>query len=250
MAQDAALFITCLSDQFYPRVGLAITRVLEHLGWRIHFPAEQTCCGQPLLNSGMQVQAKASARRMIQIFEPYEYIVTPSASCCATVRQYPQLLAGEAAWAGGAAKLAGRTYEFVEFLDRVLHADLSGLSLPRKTPLTYHYTCHQRAIGLGDAAQRLLQQIGNIDYRPLDRMEQCCGFGGMFAVKFPTVSGAIAEDKARAIAATGAGTVVCNEGGCALNISGSCHRLGIDVRVRHFAEVLAEAIGLDLERWQ
>jgi L-lactate dehydrogenase complex protein LldE len=250
MPHDVALFITCLTDQFYPRVGIAVTRILEHFGCKVHFPQDQTCCGQPFFNNGFHEEAAGLARRMVEIFEPYPYVVTPSGSCCAMVReQFPELLGNDPAWSGGMRKLVGRTYEFVEFLDKILKVNLSDLSLPRPETMTWHYTCHLRGLGIKEEPLRMLRQIGNVDYRPMEKTDQCCGFGGTFAVKYPAISGAIVEDKARCIAATEAETVVCNDGGCTMNIAGMCRRQGVDVRVRHFAEVMAEAMGIDCSGW-
>lgn len=250
MPHNVALFITCLTDQFYPHVGVAVTKILEHYGCRVYFPDEQTCCGQPFFNNGFHPEAKELARRMIQIFEPYDYIVTPSGSCCAMVReQFHELLKDDHAWETGLHKVASHTYEFVEFLDKVLKVDLSDLTLPTPTSTTYHYTCHLRGIGVKDEGLRLLKQIGNVNFTPLDRTDQCCGFGGTFAVKYPAISGAIVDDKVKCIAETKAAVTVCNDAGCSMNISGMCHREGVQTKVKHIAELMAEAMGLDLAKW-
>src|SRR4051794_21550205 len=146
-----ALFITCLTDQFYPHVGVAVTKILEHFGCTVCFPDAQTCCGQPFFNNGFHPEAKELAKRFIQVFEPYDYIVTPSGSCCAMVReQFHELLKDDHAWESGLHHVVGRTYEFVEFLDKVLKVDLTNLSLPAPTTATYHYPCHLRGIGVKD----------------------------------------------------------------------------------------------------
>ena len=251
MAQpNVALFITCLTDQFYPRVGVAVTKVLEHFGCRVEFPKAQTCCGQPFFNNGFHPEARELAKRFVEVFEPYEYVVTPSGSCCAMVReQFRELLKGDHAWEHGMEQVAHRTFEFVEFLDRVLKVDLSALSLPAKDSITYHYTCHLRGIGIKDQGVRLLQQMGNVDFRAMEKTDQCCGFGGTFAVKYPAISGAIVEDKVNCIAETKAQTVVCNDAGCTMNIAGMCHRRGVPVRVKHFAELMADALKIDASGW-
>src|ERR1700760_3913611 len=251
---NVALFITCLTDQFYPQVGIAVTKILEHFGCKVSFPREQTCCGQPFFNNGFHPEARELAKRFIRIFEQCDYVVTPSGSCCAMVReQFHELFKGDHAWEHGARHVMARTYEFVEFLDKVLKVDLAGmkLSLPGESrrDVTYHYTCHLRGIGVRDEGVKLLKQMGNVDFKPLEKTDQCCGFGGTFAVKYPAISGAIVEDKARCIAATGAGTTVCNDAGCTMNIAGMCHRGGVKTDVKHIAELIAEAMGLDLERW-
>jgi L-lactate dehydrogenase complex protein LldE len=250
--KNVALFITCLTDQFYPHVGIAVTKILEHFGCNVCFPHSQTCCGQPLFNNGFPEQAKELGKRMIEIFESpsYDYIVTPSGSCCAMLREhYPELFEHDHAWEHGMHSVVGKTYEFVEFLDKVLKVDFSELSLPTRERFTYHYTCHLRGIGVKDQAVRLLRQIGNVEFAPMEKTDQCCGFGGTFAVKYPAISGAIVDDKVKCIAETGASTTICNDAGCTMNISGMCHREGINTRVRHIAEVIAEAMGIDCTKW-
>ncbi len=250
MAHDVALFITCLTDQFYPHVGIAVTRILERFGCTVRFPESQTCCGQPFFNNGFHPEARELAKRFIEVFEPYDYIVTPSGSCCAMVReQFHQLLGGEHAWEHAMQKVCSHTYEFVEFLDKVLKVNLSELALPQEQSITYHYTCHLRGIGVKDEGVRLLRQIGNIDFRPMEKTDQCCGFGGTFAIKYPAISGAIVEDKVQCIADTKAQTLICNDAGCTMNIAGMCHRRGMSTRVKHIAELMAEAMGIDLGGW-
>lgn len=250
MPLQVSLFITCLTDQFYPQVGVAVTKILERLGCQVDFPQAQTCCGQPFFNNGYHESARKLVERFIEIFEPCEYIVTPSGSCCAMVReQFHQLFAREGVWSKRAEAVAHRTYEFVEFLDKVLHVDLRQLSLPEPQKITYHYTCHLRSIGVRDEGVRLLKQINGVDFVPLEKTDQCCGFGGTFAVKYPAISGAIVEDKINCIATTGAPTTICNDAGCTMNIAGMCHRHAVPTRVRHIAELIAEAMGIDSSKF-
>jgi len=250
MPHNVALFVTCLTDQFYPHVGVAVTKILERFGCTVHFPDAQTCCGQPFYNNGFHGEASGLAKRMVEIFESYDYIVTPSGSCCAMVREhFPHLLHGDPAWEPGMKRLTSKTYEFVEFLDKVLKVDFSQFKLPAPETVTYHYTCHLRGIGVRDEGVRLLKQMGNVDFVAMDKTDQCCGFGGTFAVKYPEISGAIVEDKVACIAATKAKTTICNDAGCTMNISGMCHRGDVPTKVRHIAELMAEAMGLDLAQW-
>jgi L-lactate dehydrogenase complex protein LldE len=245
-----ALFITCLSDQFYPHVGVAITKILERFGCEVEFPRAQTCCGQPFFNNGFQPQARELAKRMVEVFKPYSYVVTPSGSCCAMVReQYHELFQGDAQWEHSIRELSAKTFEFVEFLDKILRVDFHQFSLPSPREITYHFTCHLRGIGVKDEGARLLTQIANVQFKPLEKTDQCCGFGGTFAVKYPAISGAIVEDKVNCIAATGAQTVICNDAGCTMNIAGMCHRRGVAANVRHIAELMAEAMGIATDRW-
>jgi L-lactate dehydrogenase complex protein LldE len=123
------------------------------------------------------------------------------------------------------------------------------LRLPRQEAITYHYSCHLRGLGIKDEGVKLLQQMGNVDFKPMEKTDQCCGFGGTFAMKYPAISGAIVDDKVRCIAATKAGTTIVNDAGCSMNIAGMCHRQGVQTNVRHFAELMAESLGIDMEKW-
>ncbi|HZZ45147.1 MAG TPA: (Fe-S)-binding protein [Tepidisphaeraceae bacterium] len=250
MQINVALFVTCLTDQFYPQVGIAVTKILEHLGCRVEFPEAQTCCGQPFFNNGFKGEARELAKRHVRIFEGYDYVVTPSGSCCAMVReQFEHLFHGDAEWEQGMKKVVGNTYEFVEFLEKVLNVDLTQLTLPAPRTVTFHYTCHSRSIGMKDEGVKMLRQIGNVEFRALEKTDQCCGFGGTFAIKYPAISEAIVEDKVQCIAATKASTTVVNDAGCAMNIAGMCNRAGVQTRVTHLAELIAEAMGLDVDSW-
>jgi L-lactate dehydrogenase complex protein LldE len=242
---DVALFVTCLTDTFYPRAGRALVKILEYLGCRVHFPEAQTCCGQPMFNSGYPDEAAALARRMVDIFEPYETVVTPSGSCCAMIHDYyPSLLAEDPAYAQRVGPFVHKTHEFVDFLTNVAKVDLRELGCNWEGRVTYHYSCHLRGLGMTDESVRLLEQIEGVQYTKLRKLDQCCGFGGTFAVKWPEVSGAMVQDKVQCIAETEAETVICNDAGCTLNISGSAHRENVPVRFAHIAEVIAEGLGL------
>lgn len=247
---NVSLFITCLTDNFYPRVGQAVVAVLEHLGCAVSFPSAQTCCGQPMFNAGYHDDARDLAKRMIDVFEDAEVVITPSGSCAAMIREYyPVLLGDDPDWAPRSEAFCNKTFEFVEFLVRKQNVDLKALGCkwslnggPTRT--TYHYSCHLRGIGMTEESPVLLQQIEGIDYIPLPKKEQCCGFGGTFAVKYPDISGAIVHDKVACIEQTHADVVVSNDGGCTMNIHGAAHRRGNPVKFMHIAEIIAE--GLDL----
>lgn len=240
-----SLFITCLTDTYYPRVGRAVVAILEHLGHEVVFPAGQTCCGQPMFNTGYHEQAADLARRMIDVFEDADVVVTPSGSCAAMIHEYyPQLLHNDPAYAERARAFIHKTHEFVEFLTHVEKIDLRALRCKWPGHVTYHYSCHLRALGMTDETVRLIQQINGIQFTPLKKTEQCCGFGGTFAVKYPEISGAMVRDKTACIAETQAPTVICNDGGCAMNIAGALHREGSEVKLKHLAELIAEGLGL------
>jgi L-lactate dehydrogenase complex protein LldE len=248
MTHNIALFITCLTDQYYPRVGVAVTKILEHLGCQVSFPEAQTCCGQPFFNNGFHKEASDLGKRFIEIFEPYDYIVTPSGSCCAMVReQYHELFHHDPAWAERMEKVRSRTFDFVEFLTKVLRVNLKDMQLPKDDTFTYHYTCHQRGLGLKNESVDLLKSIGGVKFVPMEKVDQCCGFGGTFAIKYPSISEAIVDDKVRCIEKTAATTTICNDAGCTMNIAGMCHRKGVKTNVKHLAEVMAEAMGINID---
>jgi L-lactate dehydrogenase complex protein LldE len=240
-----ALFITCLGETFYPRAGIAAVRVLEHLGHCVEFPEAQTCCGQPMLNNGYHREAAALARRMIGIFEGYDAVVTPSGSCAAMVReQFHRLLTGDEAWLRRADAIASRTFEFVEFLTRVLKVDVAALGVRWEGSVACHTACHLRSLGLAGEGESLLRKIPGVHVTPVDGAEQCCGFGGLFAVKYPQISGAMVADKIANIRKAGCPVVVCSEAGCAMNIEGACRRTGSAPKFISHAEIVAEGLGL------
>jgi len=247
MQKRAALFVTCLTDQFYPRTGIAITKILEKLGWSVEFPPDQTCCGQPFYNNGFTEESARLARRFIEIFEPFDYIVTPSGSCCAMVReQFHQLFHNDAQWAPRMENVRHKTFEFVEFLTKVVKFDPATVSLPETDTFTYHYTCHLRSLGIHDEGVEFLRKIGNVDFKPMNKADQCCGFGGTFAIKYPAISGAMVQDKLDNLKATGAATTICNDAGCTMNIAGMCNRHQVKTNVTHIAEVMAKAMKIEL----
>jgi L-lactate dehydrogenase complex protein LldE len=241
---DVALFITCLTDTFYPRVGEAVVRLLRHFGCRVHFPAEQTCCGQPAFNSGFHAEAARLIRRMSAVFADYEQVVTPSASCAAMVKEHgPELFADDGAAQEAVGRLAAKTWEFATFLRDRLQVDIAGL-LRFNEPVTFHYPCHARGLyTLGDLQGWLTGRNGN-DVRTPVHADVCCGFGGVFAVDFPEVSSAMLGDKLAELAATGATLVICNEAACSLQMMGGARRRGLPLRFKHIAECLAESLGL------
>lgn len=239
-----ALFITCLTDAYYPRVGEAVVRVLRHFGCEVEFPVEQTCCGQPAFNSGFHGEAATIARRMLRVFEPYQTVVTPSASCARMVKHhYAQLLDNDAQERAAAERLAARTHEFTTFLVNQLGVDV-GRHLRFAEPITFHYPCHARGIYSLEDLTGWLGAAEAVDLRTPEHADLCCGFGGAFAVEYPEISGAMLGDKLEELAATGASLVICNEGGCALNMAGGAHRRGVPLRFKHLAECLAESLGL------
>jgi L-lactate dehydrogenase complex protein LldE len=241
---NVALFVTCLTDTFFPRVGEAVVRVLRHFGCTVEFPAAQTCCGQPAFNSGFHREAAVLARRMIDVFAPYECIVTPSASCAAMIQHhFAELLADDPSAHREARRLAERTFEFTTFLTQRLGVDIAR-RLAFRGPVTFHFPCHSRgAYGPEQLAAWCAGESPAQLRRPA-HADLCCGFGGMFSIEFPEISGPMLADRLNDLAATGATTIVCNEAGCTLSLAGGAHRRGLPLRFVHVAECLAESLGL------
>jgi len=233
-----SLLVTCLGDALFPEVGVATVRLLRRLGHEVDFPAAQTCCGQPHFNSGYHDDARALARHTITAFARSPLVVAPSGSCAAMVKlEYPHLFEGDPSWHARAADLARRTHELSDFLVNVLGVEDVGARFEGR--VTYHMACHLRGLGLVSEPERLLRRVRELELLPLERADECCGFGGSFAVRFPQISGAMVRDKAAFIEQTGAGVVVATDSGCLMNIAGCLRRRGSKVRTLHLAEVLA-----------
>jgi L-lactate dehydrogenase complex protein LldE len=232
-----SLLVTCLGDAFFPEVGVATVRLLRRLGVQVDFPRAQTCCGQPHFNSGYHADARELARHTIGAFANGQKVVAPSGSCAAMVKlEYPELFHDDLVWHGRAEDLAHRTHELSDFLVNVLGVEDVGARFDGR--VTYHMACHLRGLGLLTEPERLLQRVRGLEYVPLERKDECCGFGGSFAVRFPQISGAMVRDKVALIEQTGAETVVATDAGCLMNIAGCLRRRGSKVRALHLAEVL------------
>ena len=235
-----SLFITCLVDQFFPEVGMGIVSVLRRLGVQVDFPAAQTCCGQPAFNSGFSSEARDLAKRFISIFEDSECVVAPSGSCTSMVRVfYKELFREEPDWHGRAESLASRTFEFTEFVVNVLGVEDVGAVYHGKVAL--HQSCHLlRELNVRTEPQRLLNSVKGIEVVDLERAEACCGFGGLFSIKYPQISGGILQDKIESVEKSGADLVVASDVGCLMHIAGGLSRQGIATRTMHIAELLAK----------
>lgn len=235
-----SIFITCLADQFYPEVGESVVRLLHQHGCEIDFPEAQTCCGQPAFNSGYQDEAKEVARNMIRAFEHSDYVVSPSGSCTGMVHHYyPYLFKDDPVWADKAQQLVNKTYEFSQFLIHVLKVKDVGAAFPQK--VTYHPSCHaMRLLGVKSEPEQLLQGVKELQYIDLPCKEDCCGFGGTFAVKMAEMSEAMVTEKARHVSDTGAEVLVGTDMGCLMNIGGRLRKEGKQIRVLHLAQLLEE----------
>jgi len=239
MAKRVSIFVTCIVDQLFPKVGLAMAGVLEGAGYAVDFPEDQTCCGQPAFNTGYRREARQVARHFLKVFRDAEYVVAPSGSCTSMIAHHFQdLFQKEPESLQEAGALAPRVWEFSQFLLEVAHVDDVGARLD--DVVTYHDSCHAlREFGIQDGPRRLLAHVRGLELREMDAAAECCGFGGTFSVKFPEVSGGMARTKIDSILRTGAKTVVSVDSSCLMQIQGALSRAGLSVRTMHLAEVLA-----------
>ena len=237
--------VTCVNDAMFPETGKAVVTLLRRLGVDVDFPAGQTCCGQPMINTGYLDEAISAVRAFAGAFEGYDAIVTPSGSCAGCVRHQHAIVArraGDPRLTAALERTSPRTYELIAFLVDVLGVVDVGAYFPHR--VTYHPTCHSlRMLGVGDRPTRLLSAVRGLSLVDLPAAEQCCGFGGTFAVKNADVSVAMASDKARHVRETGAEVLVAGDNSCLMNIGGLLSRQRAGVRIMHLAEVLAATEG-------
>ncbi|MGA2883290.1 MAG: (Fe-S)-binding protein [Bryobacteraceae bacterium] len=239
MNTRVSLFVTCIVDQVFPQVGIAMTQVLERLGYQVHFPAAQTCCGQPAFNSGYTEEARKIARHFLDVFRDSETIIVPSGSCTSMISHHfadifehdPKLLAEAHA-------LEPRVWEFSRFLLEVAQVEDVGARFDGI--VTYHDSCHAlRELRIKTGPRKLLAKVQGLTLAEMNAAEECCGFGGTFSIKFPEVSGAMARTKIDSIQKTGASTVVSIDSSCLMQLQGVIDRAGLPIRTLHLAEVLA-----------
>ena len=231
------LFATCLIDLFESNVGKATVEVLERLGCEIDFPESQVCCGQPSFNTGYVEDTKPVMKRMIKTFEHAEYVVTPSGSCATMFKEYPHILKDDPEWGPRAKKLAAKTYELTQFIVDVLKVTDVGAKL--KGTATYHTSCHMtRLLGVVEAPMILLKNVKGLKFTELPGKEQCCGFGGTFAVKMAQISEQMVDEKVLHVEETGAEYLIGADSGCLMNIGGRIERQGKPIKTMHIAEVL------------
>lgn len=234
-------FGTCLVDMMYPDAGMAAIRLIQREGVRVIFPPEQSCCGQPAYNSGFPEEAKAVARKQMDIFPKDIPIVVPSGSCAGMMKHhYPKLFEGTAE-ADRVRRFSARIFELTEFLVHVLKIQLEDRGKP--LTVTWHSSCHAaREMGVIEDSKSLIRQLKNVRLKELEKEHQCCGFGGTFAVKQPEISAAMVKDKIADIQQTGAGKVLGGDCGCLMNITGALAHEGSGIRGQHIAEFIWERI--------
>lgn len=233
--------LTCINDALFPETGKAVVRLLRRLGVDVDFPAGQTCCSQPMVNTGYFDEAVPAVRQYVQAFEGYDAVVIPSGSCAGAVRHQHSIVArrsGDPGLVAAVARTSPRAYELSEFLVDVLGVQDVGAYFPHR--VTYHPTCHSlRMLGVGDRPMRLLQHVRGIRLVELDAAEECCGFGGTFAVKNADTSISMGFDKVRHARDTGAEVLVAGDNSCLMHLGGILSREQAGMRVMHLAEVLA-----------
>jgi L-lactate dehydrogenase complex protein LldE len=236
-----ALFITCLADGLFPDVGKATVRLLERLGQVVEFPAEQTCCGQMHVNTGYQKQTLPLVERFVKVFSPYDAIVAPSGSCVGSVRHQHAMIAkrfGSPGLAEQVEAVAAKTYELSEFLVDVLGVTDVGAYFPHR--VTYHPTCHSlRMLRVGDKPIALLRAVDGLELVELPAADQCCGFGGTFAIKNADTSTAMLADKMRSVLDTGAEICTAGDSSCLMHIGGGLSRIRAGSKTLHLAQILA-----------
>ena len=238
--QVVQLFSTCLIETLRPEVGIAAVRVLERLGLTVEYPEGQTCCGQPAFNAGAWEDARAMARYTLDVLDRSSApIIVPSGSCGAMiVHHYAELFAGDPKYGPLAESMAARTYEFTQFLVSVMGT--TDFHARTRERLTYHASCHLlRGLGVKEEPLQLLSRVEGASLVELPGADECCGFGGLFAIKMSDISGAILKRKLDNIESTGAQAVVGCDVSCLVNIGGGLHRRGSQIKTRHIAEILA-----------
>ena len=237
--KQVTLFIPCLMDIFYPEAARDLVFLLKNLGFRVAYPADQTCCGQPAFNQGFIREAKSLARRFLTVFENAELILCPSGSCTAMVRKhYPDLFSQDPEWSDKADRTARKIFEASEFLVRFVSLEKLRAVFPH--PVTYHDSCHSnRGLGIFQQPRQLLSRVKGLTLIEMESSQVCCGFGGLFSQKFPALSQSIGEEKVKAIMATEARWVVSNDPGCLMHIQNRLREKNTAVGVKHLVEVLA-----------
>ncbi|MDZ4199891.1 MAG: (Fe-S)-binding protein [Kiritimatiellia bacterium] len=237
---NVSFFATCLADTVFPKVAIRSVELLERLGCRVLFNPRQTCCGQPLANAGYHRAARACMKNLISAFleDESDCIVAPSGSCVLQVRDYPEFFKEDAVWLEKAERVASRVYEITDFLVRILNVRDVGARLPGRA--AYHPSCHMsRRLNVREAPRILLQHVRELELIPFEGQDRCCGFGGTFAVTLSDLSGAMVEEKVRALSQARVDYVIGADCACLMNIAGRIERERLPMKVLHIIEVLS-----------
>lgn len=236
--RKVSLFVQCLVDAMQPQIAQAMVDIFSRLHLEVDCPTEQTCCGQMAFNAGHRKEAAIAARHFVAVFENAEVIVCPSGSCTAmVVHHYPELLAADPKWSDRAKQVAAKTYEFTQFVVDILGVEELGARYAGTA--TYHDSCHlARSLGIREQPRKLLDRIFGLNLVEMEDSDRCCGFGGVFSVKYPEISTALVQDKVKNIVRSGADLVVGCDLGCLMNIQGMLHRQGSNIQAMHIAQLL------------
>ncbi len=238
---NVTLFIPCIVDQFFPQVGINTYRILKKVGCNVDYPLEQTCCGQPAFNTGYRKDAVYLAKRFIEIFSKYDYVVAPSGSCVSMVKIFYEKLELPTDSQKKLAELKEKIFELSEFLVDILKIEDVGAKFSGK--ITYHESCHLlRELKIAQQPRILIKNVKGVEYVELHESDRCCGFGGTFSVKFSELSTILTADKIKNIEQSGAQYVVANDSSCLMNIDGVLKRKGSRIKTMHIAELLANGI--------
>lgn len=228
-----ALFVPCYVDAFHPEIGRASVALFDRLGVRLEYPEDQTCCGQPAFNAGHWPEATAVAAHFASVFGGYRWIVTPSGSCAAMARSFYAQLEPD----GAAAQVGKRVYDLASFLVDVLGVTNVGARFPH--PVTYHDGCHgRRELGCTAAAVTLLRSVDGLEYRELPAIDECCGFGGLFSVKYAELSTSMGAAKCDSALSTGAEYLVSGDSSCLIHLQGMLAHRRSPLKTMHLAEIL------------
>jgi L-lactate dehydrogenase complex protein LldE len=235
-----SLFIPCAVDALLGDVGLDTVYLLSRLGFEVVYHEQQTCCGQPAISAGYVDLSREIAKRFIKIFENDEVIVSPSGSCVNTIKHdYPKILQGEQDWQQRALQLGERVFEISQYL--VDQAGIEDVNASFDGRIAYHKSCHLlRALGIDEQPQKLLANVKGTEMVALNGAEQCCGFGGQFALKYPLISEAMVRQKTTNFLQSGAQRLIVSDPGCLLNIGGYLHRHHPQLQAQHIVSFLAE----------
>ena len=239
MAKRVSFFATCLGDTLFPDIGKYSVQLLEKLGCEVSFNPKQTCCAQPLVNSGFHAKAKKSMRTLMDALldGDCEYVVAPSGSCVLQVKEYPIFFKGDPKWEDMAKTLAGKIWEITDFIVTVLGITDVGAGL--KGRAAYHPSCHMtRLLGVKDQPLALLANIQDLEMVSFPGQDKCCGFGGAFAVKLGPLSGAMVAEKVDNLVEAGVDYLIGADAGCLMNIEGRIRRQGHEIKVLHIVEAL------------
>lgn len=237
--KNVTLFVQCLVDGLYPKVGEAMVTIFNKLGISMNCHLDQTCCGQPAFNAGYRRAARVAAKRFIEIFEDSESIVCPSGSCVNMVKtHYRELFKNDVKWFDRAVQVGQRTFELSQYIVDILKVEDVGACYNGK--VTYHDSCHLlRGLSISEQPRRLIRNIKKAQLVEMKDSDRCCGFGGTFSVKYPVISTAMVDDKVHNIIASGADTVTGCDVSCLMNIQGRLSRIGSPVKTLHIAQLLA-----------